>query len=302
MAGGHRLHRAADIVGGHQHAVRRGQVGDAAALRQPAGLGDVRGGDVGTVPGQKLTEAVHAVQVLAGANGNGRRGGHLGHRRRVLRRDRVFQPAQIQRRQPLREPQRAARVAASVRVDRQPGVPVEYVMHGAHQVQRRLGARRPRMNAQLQRPHAQALQLLGTRGVGGRRVRNAVVAGHVQRDPLPHPPSEELPDRHACGLTSQVPERHLHPADRTHHGALVEARPGHGHAHVAGQPFHIARVATEQRSGEARVDRNAMDAGPMVRLSQSDQAGIGKYAHQHPGRTAHQHGADPRDPHGPPVA
>ncbi len=47
MARGDRLHRAADVVRGHEHAVGRGKVGDAAALRQPAGLGDVRRGDVG---------------------------------------------------------------------------------------------------------------------------------------------------------------------------------------------------------------------------------------------------------------
>ena len=216
---------------------------------------------------------------------------------RVLRRDRVFQPAQVQRRQPLREPQRAARVATPVRVDRQPRVPVEHVVHGAHQVQRRLGPRRAGMDAQLQRPHAQALQFLGTPRVGGRRVRHAVVAGRVQRDPLPHPAAEELPDRRARGLAGQVPERHLHPADRAHHRALVEARPGHGRAHVAGQPLHVARVAVEQRAGQARVDRDAMDAGAVVRLPEPDQAGIGEYAYQHPGRTAHQHRTDPCDPH-----
>jgi len=124
-------------------------------------------------------------------------------------------------------------------------VGIDRLVHGPRQVQRRRGTGRPGMNAQRQGMHALTLQLLGTPGVGGRRVRHVVVGPwryNGTRLRIRPPKSYQMGTPAACPAKSQSA---ISTPLIAHPAALVEARPRHRRAHVAGQPLHVARVAAD---------------------------------------------------------
>ena len=119
MGRGHRAERPADVVRRQRHVVDLGHVGDLAALRQTAALGDVGHDVVDRLLLQQVAEAPAQVEVLAGAEGHRRDALHLAHRRHVFRRHRLLQPEQPERLHRPRHGDPAGDVVAAVHVDRE---------------------------------------------------------------------------------------------------------------------------------------------------------------------------------------
>ena len=103
--------------------------------------------------------------------------------------------------------------------------------------------------------------------------------------------AQQLPDRHANRLPGDIPQRHLNPANRAHHRALVVPRRRHRAFHIAEELVNVARVlANEGALGEAFVHGNVVDAGPVIGLANAGDPLVGAHLHQHPRHGLQEHG------------
>ena len=116
MGRGHGADRRGDVVRREGDVVDLGQVGDLAALREPAAFRDVGHDDVDRLLLDQLAETVAQIEILAGAD---RRGGgalDLAHGVDVLGRHRLLEPHQVQRLEVAGQPDGARHVEPRVDV------------------------------------------------------------------------------------------------------------------------------------------------------------------------------------------
>ena len=132
MAGRHRAQRRGNEVGGKGQVVDLGQIGDLPALRQPSAFGNVGHDDVGALLLHEFAEAPAQIEVLADADGSLAAHPYLFQRFNIFRRDRLFQPHQVEALHFRRYPAGAGNVIARVQVDAQVNVRPDGLAHRSH--------------------------------------------------------------------------------------------------------------------------------------------------------------------------
>ncbi len=227
------------------HIVSVGNVGDALALQDAAGLGQVGHDHVHGLTTEQLEKVEPRVLVLAGADHGAGRGPHLGQRFDVLGGDRLFQPHQAQVFDRLAQGDRRGQVEMAVAVDGQVDLVPDRLAHALDQaddVRHFLGPGGPVVPVQL--AHAAVIDVEFDRrialalddlerllGIGLRVVGLAGVAVGIEADSVPELAAKQPVHGHAQRLPGDVVQR------------IVDARQGKdewciGRTGVAPEPAH----------------------------------------------------------------
>src|SRR5215469_8048849 len=281
----------------HHAMVRLGEGGDALALGEAAGPGDVRLHDVDRTAGDQLAETVKPGLGLIAGDGRVERVGDAGAAVDIVGGDRLLDPEQLIGRHLAAHLDREGRAPGAIDIDHQLSLRPERLAYrgDAREVLGRVGLAEIDIAGQLAqmragRRVAADLHLHAFEATGAVALR---LAGDAV-DPLPllvktaagigldavAARSQQLVDRELRDLAGDVPQRDVDAADRVEDEAAPAVLPGPDE-HALPQPFDHQRVLADERGFQVLLDHCGGDAAADPGLADADNAVIRLDLDQH---------------------